>query len=68
MIERRGNRKMKNLTILSSLFISPTPPPPIDTEIAEFVSSQMCHRSTSLSRVVSGEVAKDSAQLFGWFT
>lgn len=27
MIERRGNRKMKNLTILSSLFISPTPPP-----------------------------------------
>jgi hypothetical protein len=67
MIERRGNRKMKNLT-LSSLFKSPTPPPHIDTEIAEFVSSQMCHRSTSLSSVVSGEVAKDSAQLFGWFT
>ncbi|CAK9877809.1 unnamed protein product [Sphagnum jensenii] len=27
----------------------------------------MCHRSTSLSRVVSGELAKDSAQLFGCF-
>lgn len=54
--ERRGNRKMKNLTLsYFSFYISNISPlPQIDTEIAEFVNSQMYHRSTSLSRVVSG--------------